>query len=255
MKQESSYNTVIKLWTDLSKEISADKLLIELEIYKKLLTFFQAGEYYYLIFNLNTRDLDYVSPAIEKVLGFSSEETSLEFWFDKIHPEDQIYFANFEHETSKFLYKLPKEKIFNYKVQYDLRMRKIDGSYARMLIQVITIQQYADGGIEKTLSLHTDITHLKPTGKPTLSFIGLEGEPSFINVEIGKPLIPFKQVLSKREKEILHLIMEGKQNKEIADLLNISKETVDRHRKNMINRNQLNNSSELIATALRNGWI
>jgi DNA-binding CsgD family transcriptional regulator len=255
MNQESTYNTVIELWKDLSKEITSDKLLIELELYKKLLTFFQAGNYYYLIFNFNTREMDFVSPAIEKVLGYQSSEATIEFWFDKIHPDDQVYFANFEHESMKFFGKLPIEKIFNYKVQYDIRMRKKDGSYGRIMIQIITIQQYANGGIEKTLSLHTDIIHLKPTGKPTLSFIGLEGEPSFINVEIGKPLIPFKQVLSRREKEVLHLIMDGKQNKEIAEILNISKETVDRHRKNMITRNQLNNSSELIATALRKGWI
>ena len=119
---------------------------------------------------------------------------------------------------------------------------------------MVVIQQHEDGTILRTLSLQTDITHLKPTGAPLLSFIGLEGEPSFIDVKIGKPLIPFKPILTEREKEILSLLMQGKSNKQIAAELNLSKQTVDRHRKNMLNKTNTKNSAELITLTIKNGW-
>ncbi len=38
-----------------------------------------------------------------------------------------------------------------------------------------------------------------------------------------------KKGLTNREKEIMNLVIQGKQNKEIADLLRISHNTVEKH--------------------------
>jgi two-component system nitrate/nitrite response regulator NarL len=67
------------------------------------------------------------------------------------------------------------------------------------------------------------------------------------NVKVGKS---DKVVLSNREKEILHLIANGKTSKEIAEELFIAKTTVDTHRKNMIRKLQLNSGNELIKYAI-----
>ena len=67
------------------------------------------------------------------------------------------------------------------------------------------------------------------------------------NVKVGKT---DKVVLSNREKEILHLIANGKTSKEIAEELFIAKTTVDTHRKNMIRKLQLNSGNELIKYAI-----
>ncbi len=67
------------------------------------------------------------------------------------------------------------------------------------------------------------------------------------NVKVGKT---DKVVLSNREKEILHLIANGKTSKEIAESLFIAKTTVDTHRKNMIRKLQLNSGTELIKYAI-----
>lgn len=112
-----------------------------------------------------------------------------------------------------------------------------------------------DGSVLRSFGAHTDIGHLKMEGKPSLSFIGFDGEPSYTNVQINEVLIPIKETLSKREKQILILIMNGMLNKEIAEHLHISKETVDKHRKNMLEKNNCKNSNELIAKAIKKGWI
>ncbi len=107
----------------------------------------------------------------------------------------------------------------------------------------------------RSLAVHTDITYLKQEGKPTLSFIGMDGEPSYIDVGTKNLFIESRDELSVREKQVLRLLIEGKLSKEISVILNISKQTVDTHRKNMLKKKQLGNTGELIGKAIRYGWI
>jgi DNA-binding NarL/FixJ family response regulator len=59
--------------------------------------------------------------------------------------------------------------------------------------------------------------------------------------------------LTRREKEILKHIVQGKSSPEIGQLINISSTTVDTHRKNMMRKLDLNKISELISYAYKNG--
>lgn len=58
--------------------------------------------------------------------------------------------------------------------------------------------------------------------------------------------------LSRQEKEIIKLIIDGKTSNEIALLLSISKTTVDTHRKNINRKLEISNSSSLIKFAHEN---
>ena len=62
-------------------------------------------------------------------------------------------------------------------------------------------------------------------------------------------------LLSTREKEILHLLASGKTNREIAELLFISVATVETHRNNVFQKLHLHNLAELILYAVRKGLI
>ena len=225
------------------------------ELAHRLVHFFQAGEFYHFVFNVSTTSFDYLSPNVEKVLGFTPDELSTEAFFGLFHPDDFKAFVNSEFETEKFLRSLPQDKLFKYKIRTDFRMRKKDGAYTRILHQTMVFDTNEEGRILRSFGVHTDIGYLKMEGKPTLSFIGFDGEPSYIDVKVGEMLVPMTETLSKREKEILLLIMEGLQNKEIAARLHISKETVDKHRKNMLAKTGCKNSGQLITKAIKNGWV
>lgn len=58
--------------------------------------------------------------------------------------------------------------------------------------------------------------------------------------------------LSKQEKEIIKLIIEGKKSKQIGEILFISKTTVDTHRRNINKKLEISNSSSLIKFAYEN---
>jgi len=62
-------------------------------------------------------------------------------------------------------------------------------------------------------------------------------------------------LLSSREREVLQLIAEGKTNKEIAALLNLSVYTVDAHRGRIMEKLNLHSTGELVRFAVRKGLI
>ena len=61
--------------------------------------------------------------------------------------------------------------------------------------------------------------------------------------------------VTRREREVLKLLAEGYQNKEIAELLNISIKTVEKHRANIMTKLDLHNAAALAAYATRKGLL
>lgn len=59
--------------------------------------------------------------------------------------------------------------------------------------------------------------------------------------------------LTEREIEILYNICKGFSNNEIADLLFISKRTVDKHRENILLKTQSKNTAGLVVYAIKHG--
>jgi DNA-binding NarL/FixJ family response regulator len=62
-------------------------------------------------------------------------------------------------------------------------------------------------------------------------------------------------LLSDREREILQMIAEGRSNKEVANLLNISLTTVETHRAHILQKLDIHSIPELVLYAVRKGII
>jgi DNA-binding NarL/FixJ family response regulator len=64
-----------------------------------------------------------------------------------------------------------------------------------------------------------------------------------------------KEELTERQREILQLIVQGRANKEIADLLHVSVKTVEFHRAKMMAKLGVRTVAELTKVALQQGLI
>ncbi len=62
-------------------------------------------------------------------------------------------------------------------------------------------------------------------------------------------------LLTEREREVLHLLAEGRSNKEVAAVLNLSPYTIDTHRTNLMQKIGLHNTAELVLYAVRKALI
>jgi DNA-binding NarL/FixJ family response regulator len=61
--------------------------------------------------------------------------------------------------------------------------------------------------------------------------------------------------LTPRERQVLKLVAEGVTSKSIADMLNISKRTVEHHRANLMRKLNINKVADLIKYAIRKGYV
>jgi len=63
------------------------------------------------------------------------------------------------------------------------------------------------------------------------------------------------ELLTPREREVLQLVAEGKSNKDVANLLNLSLYTVETHRTHILQKLNLHSVPDLILYAVRKGII
>ena len=228
----------------------------EKALQEKIIALFSVGDSYFMVFDLQEARMRYVSQDTAKVLGYDPEEVTIELLLDLMHPEDKPYFLRNEAIIMEYFGRFPVEKKFDYKVRCDYRFLHKDGHYVRLLNQTIVFEMDEQGALISTMIMHTDISQYKKTGAPMLSIIGMNGEPSFENIQGDMlPLSPVASRFSAREQEVLVRLIDGKMSKEIAADLFISVETVNTHRRNMLAKSGAQNTPELIKLAIENAWI
>jgi DNA-binding NarL/FixJ family response regulator len=84
---------------------------------------------------------------------------------------------------------------------------------------------------------------------PAVAREAFEGAPA------GTEAADDYETLTDREKQVLKLVAEGRSNKEVAAVLNISVKTAMSHREHVMLKLRLHNRTELIRFALRHGVI
>ena len=81
------------------------------------------------------------------------------------------------------------------------------------------------------------------------------GSPGLAAGHPDAPAPRSRSQLTQREREIVQLLAEGKSNKEVAGVLNISVRTAETHRANIMLKLNLHSIVELVHYAVRNGII
>jgi two-component system, NarL family, response regulator NreC len=160
----------------------------------------------------------------------------------------------------------------------DIGMPQLNGIEATRQIvaaepatQVVILSMHADEGyVLRALKAGARAYILKNSAEADLirAIRSVAEGKSFFSPAIGKMLledyvrqIRDKQVedsydlLTPREREVLQLVAEGKTNKEVANILQLSVHTVDAHRANVLQKLGLHGVPELILYAVRKGII
>ena len=221
---------------------------------------FCPGKFYYYVIDSPTLSFDFVSPSVKDILGIEPDELGMENFVALIHPDDYDFFIKAEHLVADFIQnRIMPAQILNYKISYCLRVRTKSGGYKLVLLQTLTLQCTEEGALLKVLGVHTDITHITKVNNYKLSLIGLNGETSFLelNVLADNPWdrFPEKTLLTEREIEVIKLTAEGMTSKEVAEVLFISNETINSHKRNALYKMGFKNTYQLISYCIRKGLI
>lgn len=213
------------------------------------------GPFYFYIIDFFDMTLSHISPAIAEIHGFDPQKISFNDILGAIHPDDIDFVSKAEKRSTEFFYeKVGYEKMLTYKVSYNFRFRLKSGEYALFNHQSLMLSLDDNGGLGKSLNIHTRIDHLSNSNTYKVSFIGLNGEPSFMNLGPNEKSQDIKE-FSKREIDIIKLIASGLNNAEIADKLCISSQTVKKHRANILSKSESKNTAQLIKNCTLQGMI
>lgn len=77
----------------------------------------------------------------------------------------------------------------------------------------------------------------------------------FVNKGVGNLKAAERKTLTAREQQVLHLIVDGHSNREIAEKLFISHKTVDTHRMNLMNKLGVHDVVGMIKYAIASGLV
>ncbi|GKV56742.1 transcriptional regulatory protein DegU [Sporosarcina sp. NCCP-2222] len=97
--------------------------------------------------------------------------------------------------------------------------------------------------------LHPKVTHNLVAEFRRLSEREYKG--SFQQSEIRRPL----HLLTKRECEVLQLLTDGQSNRTIGETLFISEKTVKNHVSSILQKMGVNDRTQAVVTAIKNGWV
>jgi len=190
-------------------------------------------------------------------LGISEKDNTEEInsiWeeeiFNKIHPDDLLEKHLLELQFYHLLKSLPVAERSNYQVISKMRMMGNSGKYIVMQHRMFYVYSSFQESLSLALCLYN---HIYDNFKPT-SFHGMivnSATGDIIDADTKK----CNNILSARELEVLCWIEQGKISKEIANLLSISINTVNRHRQNILEKLRVKNAIEACKVAKRMSMI
>jgi two-component system nitrate/nitrite response regulator NarL len=158
-------------------------------------------------------------------------------------------------------------------VLMDINMPQMDGVEATRYIKkeypnikVIALSMYNERGfILQMIESGADGYLLKNTGKELLmeAIHAVSAGEHFFGAEVTKevmnglrsPQLTQEVVLTKREKEVIELIVNEFTTDQIAERLFISHHTVESHRKNILSKMGVKNTAGLVKYAIQQGIV
>lgn len=197
------------------------------------------------LYNLQKAKYEYLSPVVNLFKNLKIEQgyCNPNTFYELLHPDDRELITKNQTRFLNFLYNQPIDQRKKYKLCEDFRMKDTKDVYIRLLSQLQVLELDLAGNIWLTIDtvdLSPDIDIYRPSNSILVNLETRErmnfSEPNHVKI-------------SKREKEILQLLSKGASSKEISNRLFISINTVNNHRKNIIQKLNVAN----IAQAVRLG--
>lgn len=209
------------------------------------------------LLDYQTRTYLYVSEEVKNLIGHTSNDfltKGHEWLLRQLHPQDLDQFKGevFEDFVT-YVNSLSREQIKSARFSVNYRIKHTDGHYVQFLDQHIVIETDEENNPILILGICTDITVHKTDDKVIFTI-------SEFDIENGNKLISSKSFprsvkFTEREKEIILLLQKGNSSKLIANHLYISQHTVNTHRKNLLQKYNFKNTSELLSYAMANGIV
>ena len=214
-----------------------------------------------LFFLLDSTKMEYVfvSNATQSVLGFTKEEAiknGFQWLFSLLTSSELEYKQIVVNDFFTFLKELGKEKMMNCTVRYDIVVQRIDGKKVHLLEEVM-VSEVSESGDPVLIScfLHDIGDYVKTEHRQCHIYLRQDGELKTIFSKKYQVFEKSEMPLSRRELQILQQFANGLTTQQVAKKLYITENTVKSHRKNILFKLGVKNTTEAVREALSKSWI
>jgi len=224
---------------------------------------FAIGPYYWFIGDNAKLLITVASENIGELSPFSKSEWEnkpASFLVENIHPEDSFYVLSALQMAMEKIVNLPPERQLDVRINIYARMLNAQKDYRWVLIQMPGLYVNQKNLTTCGLLMVTDLSHLKFNHRPILMtlidkinnkneyyHIAISEEANLVNVALPH--------ITKREQQLLQLMLRGFTSPEIADKLCISYHTVENHKRNLRKKTATKTSVELTHFVMNNNLL
>jgi len=193
-----------------------------------------------------------------EVTGYEKEEVltlGAQFVAQFIIPEDLPFAMEIMKAGMEHIHQLPREQREFMYVTYFTRARRKDGQ--TIVIQNQSIPLVFDEHSVPYIfaNIISDITYLSPTNIPHALVVNRVTNEQLHLDPVKLQLKKHDTIFTQREKELIALLIKGYSSRQAAEALNISYETARTHRKNLLQKADVRNTSQLVRYVLMNEQI
>ncbi len=172
--------------------------------------------------------------------------------YEIMHPRDVQTVIETLTRGNEFLLQLPADEKKEYKIIYDFRLKAKSGTYVRFIQQLLPLELDHKGNIWLMLMLNDIVPDRGESAPPQRKVVNVKNGKLYVfNDDEGNS----RSILSKREVEILGLLSKGMASRQVADELFLSVNTVNNHRRNILEKTNTENTAEAIRYAISLGLM
>nr|WP_321406571.1 LuxR C-terminal-related transcriptional regulator [uncultured Carboxylicivirga sp.] len=208
---------------------------------------------FFILTNTTFNNFPFVSLNFQRHLGLDPEKMKSEgsrYWLSQVHPDDLPVWVNMLNDLMQFtMTQIKPEKRRYLSYTWNFRVRKSNGKYVNLYEHQSPMELDEDG---KPI---VGLGHITVIGngdempiKASVCILNDENEYETIYSRNYSGLALIEEI-SNRERDIIRLLVLRKSSKEIAQLLHISRHTVDTHRRNILKKLNLKSTGEMVAYA------
>jgi DNA-binding CsgD family transcriptional regulator len=242
-KINALYNDIFKTYPKVEIEEHIKKL-IELDYY------YPFNSTFYCITNTAHQNFEYISKNFTACTGLSKDKMisgGMDYFWSLFHPEDiKLWLKSLRDLMTFTMTELNDEQRKRMSYTWNYRIKVSDEGYVN-IIQNTTPLQFDDTNKPIIGLAHYTVLqgNLKMDICATAKYLNdkNEYETLFYQNESTSKLL---DAISNRERDIIRLLITKKTSEEIANNLNISKHTVNTHRRNILKKLNIESTFELM---------
>ena len=249
LKKQDKYTKFFKEWKnqEFKGEIDEQKLKDELAIMGK--TIGMRESLVIACFDYRNLSLAFFTGNVENLTGYPESmfrNKGMETSFTMIHPDDRPELFRFQKIVFDAFHSLSLSERHTFEFSYTTRwVHRITGDIIWMTSKVRPYVIDELGNF--IMDLHIIIQLFTPPKAKSYDWSYTYAKDDGTKIFVSKNSPTDREVkLTIKEREIVDLILEGKESKEISQILNISLNTVGTHRKNILRKLGAKNVGEMI---------